>query len=79
MRKRRKEDRERRKNVCVHPHPCGLEPVNTFAEPIIKFLPLWLVSGSRQKDKAQAFPPHGTQGRGQRPGGESWGGTAHPG
>lgn len=39
-RERRKEGRERRKNVCVNPHPCGLEPVNTFAEPIIKFSPL---------------------------------------
>lgn len=40
----------------------------TFADPIIKLcvFPLWLVSGSRQGDKAQAFPPHGTQGRGQR-------------
>lgn len=24
-------------HACVHPHPCGLEPVSTFAEPIIKF------------------------------------------
>lgn len=36
----RRKEAERGERMCVHPHPCGLEPVSTFTEPIIKFSPL---------------------------------------
>lgn len=68
-RERRKQDRERRKNVCVHPHPCGLEPVNTFAEPIIKFSPL--VVGVRIQTERQRPGPSSTWYPGERA--EAWG------
>ncbi len=42
--KRKEKERQTEEIECVYecvcPHPCGLEPVSTFAEPIIKFSPL---------------------------------------